>query len=529
MKAIVLARVSSREQAEGESIEAQTRKLLEYAQLKVFEISKVYKIIESSTKDTRKQFDSIITSIRKHRGKVAILIETVDRIQRDFSTSVVLDELRKKGQIEIHFIREHLVINQMSNSADILRWDMAVMFAKSYVLQLSDNVKRSFDHMIKQGRWIGQAPIGYLNTIDEFGNKTIVPDPERFEFIQEIFRLYSTGNYSMRTLARQIEKEGLTNKTGNSIHIKCATVEFILKNPFYAGNMRIKGQIYPHKYKPIISYDLFMKCQRVRESYKKIKNTKGGRMFVLKGFAKCAKCGGTITVEIKKGKHIYYHCNNYRNRCEIIYAKEDILLEPILSILSNLRIPPELSKQIKSDMKSLSESKTEYHKTALADLRQSYDHIQAQKDRLLDLLLDDHITKSVYSKKVLDLTSKQEAISESIREHEEADFNFFKTASTLIDVCNSLNDAFVKGDIHEKREIIKLVFKLPLTVNAKNMVNPEMRGVFKTIYELNLPEIEKKDGAGNRTLTRPNRKNIMSISVINPGFRVEIEKIFITI
>ena len=113
--------------------------------------------------------------------------------------------------------------------------------------------------------------------------------------------------------------------------------------------------------------------------------------------------------------------------------------------------------------------------------------------------MDDHITKSTYSRKVLDLTSEQEAISEIIREYEEADFNFYQTASTLIDVCNSLNDAFIQGSIHEKREIIKLVFKLPLTVNDKNMVNPEMRGVFKTNYELNLPEIEKKDGAGNRT------------------------------
>ena len=65
MKAIVLARVSSREQAEGESIEAPTRNLLEYTQINAFEISKAYKIVESSTKDTRKQFDSIITSIKK--------------------------------------------------------------------------------------------------------------------------------------------------------------------------------------------------------------------------------------------------------------------------------------------------------------------------------------------------------------------------------------------------------------------------------------------------------------------------------
>lgn len=39
-----------------------------------------------------------------------------------------LDDLRKVGKLEIHFYRESLVINQNSNSSDVLRWDMAVMF-----------------------------------------------------------------------------------------------------------------------------------------------------------------------------------------------------------------------------------------------------------------------------------------------------------------------------------------------------------------------------------------------------------------
>lgn len=55
-------------------------------------------------------------------------------------------------------MREGLVINQMSNSSDILRWDMGVMFIKSYVTQLSDNVRRSQDEKLKNGEWLSKAP-----------------------------------------------------------------------------------------------------------------------------------------------------------------------------------------------------------------------------------------------------------------------------------------------------------------------------------------------------------------------------------
>ncbi len=56
MKAILLARVSSREQQEGMSIPAQERRLREYAERKNLVVSEVFAITESSTKDTRKEF-----------------------------------------------------------------------------------------------------------------------------------------------------------------------------------------------------------------------------------------------------------------------------------------------------------------------------------------------------------------------------------------------------------------------------------------------------------------------------------------
>lgn len=177
MKAILLARVSSREQQEGMSIPAQERRLREYAERKGLIVDQVFAITESSTKDTRKEFQKILEMIRKSKNTLALVADTIDRVQRSFKESTVLDDLRREGKVEIHFMREGLVLNDKSNSSDLLRWDMGVMFARSYVLQLSDNIKRSKEQSARNGIWMGLAPTGYIHTLSDQGEKTIVPDP----------------------------------------------------------------------------------------------------------------------------------------------------------------------------------------------------------------------------------------------------------------------------------------------------------------------------------------------------------------
>ena len=163
MKAIIFARVSSKDQEDGQSIPAQVRRLTEYALRKNFSIDSTYQVTESSSKDTRKQFEQIINYVKKSKEPFALITDTVDRLQRSFRETPLLDELRRQGKLELHFLREGLIVNQLSNSAQLLQWDIGVLFASSYVRQLGDNVKRSQEQCIKNGQWISKAPYGYKN------------------------------------------------------------------------------------------------------------------------------------------------------------------------------------------------------------------------------------------------------------------------------------------------------------------------------------------------------------------------------
>ena len=105
-------------------------------------------------------------------------------------------------------------VNQKSNSSDILRWDMGVMFAKSYVLQMSDNIKRSKEEALKKGIWVGLAPFGYLHTTNDKGNKTIIPDPNLKYLIGHMFEQYASGNASLLSLTEKMHAMGMRTKGG---------------------------------------------------------------------------------------------------------------------------------------------------------------------------------------------------------------------------------------------------------------------------------------------------------------------------
>lgn len=367
MKAILLARVSSKEQEEGQSIPAQERRLREYAERKGLVVDQVFKITESSTKDTRKEFEKILIQIRKSKETIALVADTIDRVQRSFKESVVLEELRKEGKVEIHFMREGLVLNIKSNSAQILCWDMGVMFARSYVLQLSDNVKRSKEQAVKSGTWIGLAPLGYIHVVGEKGEKNIVPDPDKAPFIVKLFELYATGNYSLLKLAEEAEKLGLRTRKGKKV--AKSQVDSILKNPFYCGMMRTKYGLAEHHYQPLISTALYQQVQNVTAGHHKKPHKKISEPFILRGMITCAHCGCTVTPEIHKKRYIYYSCTNAKGICKKVYIREEPLVESLSKYFDHIALSEEQIAEVTTYLKKIHESESLFHTESLIALR----------------------------------------------------------------------------------------------------------------------------------------------------------------
>ena len=461
MKAIILARVSNEEQLEGQSIPAQLARAQDYCHKRELKIKSEYCFDESSTKDQRKKFEQIINEIKQAKEPMALVVETVDRLQRSFKESVLLDELRKAGKLHIHFIRENLVIHKDSNSSEIQRWDLAVFVAKSYVLQLSDNVKRSNEYKRKNGEWAGKAPIGYLNSVDDKNNKTVVADPMRGHLITRMFELYATGNYSMLTLRKEMKKLGLVSNTKNPIPLTVSSIFHALKNPFYFGLMLVKGQLYPHKYQTLVSKELFEQVQQVKAGYHKKPFQYAAKPFVFRGLIKCAdpKCACTITPEISKG-HTYYSCTNYKKvHANRVYVTEAELLEPIQQILKSIQLPNEIIDFLITELRKSNEAKNHFNQQALNTLRTEYDKIEARLSKMLDARFDGSITTDIYDKKLHEYKERQQELLDEMQQHNVADESYYITVNTVLNLAQKAYEIFESSELQEKRQLLNFLLQ----------------------------------------------------------------------
>src|SRR3989344_4842759 len=312
MKSIILARVSTQEQMDGQSIPAQLERSREYRKRKGLEPWKEFQFDESSIKDHRKKFEEIIDLIKSSRERVAFIVETIDRMQRSFKESVLFLDIIKADKVEVHFIRENLIIDKDSNSSELLRWDMGVMFARGFVLQISDNVKRTFRQKLSRGEAIGPPKLGYMS-VDKDGKKVHVPNPESAHFIPVIYDLYLQG-WSFRAIADDMYKRGLRSK--NNKKVSQSNIQQVLKDPFYCGTIISKGKEYPHHYEQLIHFEKYLKAQDLMSRKSNLATKTRHKVFILSRLVRCKTCHGLISPEMKKGRLVYYSCANYKGTCK---------------------------------------------------------------------------------------------------------------------------------------------------------------------------------------------------------------------
>ena len=455
MKAIIFARVSTEEQKkEGFSLPAQTIKMREYCERKSIPIKSEYEIDESSTKDERKKFEQVIEEIKQSKEKVALVIETIDRLQRSFRESVILDDLRKQDKVEIYFLRENLVISVNSNSSDLIRWDMGVMFARSYVLQLSDNVKRSIIEKLRRGELPGKAPYGYKNVTRENDKKDVVVDEYQSKIVQKMYEWYGSGAFSMLLVKQKLMKDyGLDFSKG--------FIDNILKNPFYYGEILNKGVLYPHRYQTIIKRELFDKVQKIKASYNKKHFKFAGLPYVYRGLIRCADCGCMVTPEKAKDKYVYYHCTQYKGKHNAEWLREEDITEQFGQLFKRIQIPQEIVDEILVSLKSVHQGKSEFREEQFKKLTEERERYAKRIDTMYLDKLDGRITTDEYDRLYKVFREKIEETDAKLVNLQDAEDTYYLTANYLLQLANEAYDLFISSEIEQKRQLLKLVLQNP--------------------------------------------------------------------
>ena len=480
MKAVIYARVSSREQEEtGYSLPAQQKLLTEYANKRGFSVVKVFSISESASgAKQRKVFYEMIQYLEKN-GIPNLLCEKVDRLTRNLKDAVSINDwVEADEKRQIHFVKQNLIIHKNAKSDDKFRWDIEIVLAKKYIANLSEEVKKGQKEKIAQGGLPHHPRLGYMS-LNENGRISHIPDPDKAPYIKRAFELFSSGNYSVVRLMEILFQEGLRSRSNKKV-VK-SRINDILNDPFYIGRIRWCGQVYEGKQKPLITKELFEHCQQILKGRTTPKYSK--HFYQFQGLVRCKICDGLITWEKQKGI-MYGHCNrDYRNCPKKPWAHEVDIEKQVADRLASLQIlQPRLSEWILKALKESHSDEKVYHFSSLEELQKSYERAQNRLDTLYDDKLDGKIDEQFYKRKFNQYTEEKEAITKSITEHSNASNKYFELASTLFELSQRAGALYCESKmIERKRQILGVVFS-KMTLDGKNL-DLELTKPFRLLEE----------------------------------------------
>ena len=401
--AILYARVSSKEQEQGYSIPAQQELLRGYAARQGMTIEQEFIDIESAKSTGRTGFASMVRLLQQRPECRIVLVEKTDRLYRNLKDYLIMDDLN----VEIHMVKENEVLSRSSRSAQKFMHGIRVLMAKNYIDNLSEEVKKGLHMKAAQRLWPSFAPPGYCNVVAEDGKRIIVPDPVLGPIVARLFEWFSTGEYSLKTLAKKAYQEGFRfRKSGNKVPI--ATLHKILRKRIYTGNFDYAGVTYRGSHEPLVSHGTWELVQQILNGRKRVRKSKSS--FVYSGLVRCGHCGCSLVAEVKKGKYIYYHCTGYRGKCGEPYTKEELLDRHFASAVRELVIPDAvlewLTDEVVKSSQTESATRAQVQRRSEAELARLMERLEL----LYEDRLDGRIDARTYDAKAAQITRQQQSL-----------------------------------------------------------------------------------------------------------------------
>src|SRR3989344_3077161 len=389
------------------------------------------------------------------QGLKIIICEKVDRLTRSFKDAVMIDEwLEDDEERQVHLVKDSLILHKNSRSQEKLNWGIRILFAKNYIDNLSEEVKKGQKEKIAQGWLPTKPPIGY-KTVGDKGHKIHIIDENIAPLVRKMFEYYATGNYSLKRLTETVHQEGLRTAGGRKI-VKSRIHQY-LTDPFYISKNRWNGEIHEGKQEPIIEEGLFDKVQLVLKSKTTPKYSKHDYLF--KGLLRCNECEGVITWETQKG-HVYGHCNHYRNCTQQLWVKEPDIEAQLLTGFSGLEIRSKrLAEWIRKALKESHKDEINYHSASVGELGKQHELLKQRLDRLYDDKLDGKITPEFYQKKFKQYSEELKGIDKSLGNHTNASLKYFELGMNFYDLSQRSPDIYKSALLDQKRQLIRLVFE----------------------------------------------------------------------
>ena len=302
MTAVIYARYSSDNQRE-ESIEGQIRECTAYAEKNGITVVKHYidRAISAKT-DNRPEFQQMIKDSDKKLFDI-VLVWKLDRFARNR-----YDSARYKTQLKKNGVKLMSATEIISEGPEgIILESVLEGYAEYYSADLAEKVVRGQTENILKGRCNGgRGTFGY--TLDS--ERKFHIDPLTSPFVLESFKKYNEGS-TMKEIRDWLNENGIKNPVGGAFTYN--SVEHMLKNRRYIGELKFRDVVVPDAIPPIIPLELFEDVQeKIAKNKKAPARRKAEDDYLLTTKLFCGYCGALMFGESGTSRtgevHRYYKC-----------------------------------------------------------------------------------------------------------------------------------------------------------------------------------------------------------------------------
>lgn len=416
MKVGIYCRVSTAEQLKNFSIGTQKKKGIDFAKSLDCEYQEYIDEGISGAKDLldRPALLQLITDVEDGHIDVIWTID-IDRLSRDLQKSFVIFNTLREHKIML-FINDNLY--DFENENDELFNNIKLLFAEYERKKIMARSKRGQAEAVRKGICNNVIPCYGYDSV----NKYFVINEAEAEVVREIYQMYLAGR-SFFAIANELNNRNIPTKrtklnmtmtvTRKKQKVKTddfiwreKTVDSLLKQTLYIGKRtygkdKIEADL---PYLRIIEDDVYDAVQVIRKSKINNRNNKT-HFYWLKGMVICGKCGESY-YGLKRGdgsKDYHYICLSSRfkaRNCGNARINIDWLDRYVRE--SIMQLPDRVAEQF--NVLGTASSR----KNTLAKYEEygaEVSNLNSQKDRLLNLYLDNRIDDTIYNKKLAEIES----------------------------------------------------------------------------------------------------------------------------
>jgi len=442
------------------SIEAQLAELQEFAAKEKLEIVASFQEAKTAKEPGRTKFAEMLSLIEKGKAD-GILAWHPDRLARnsiDGGQIIYLIDTEKITALKF----PTFWFEPTPQGKFML--NIAFGQSKYYVDNLRENVTRGMRQKIRNGVWPLWAPLGYLNNPTTRG---IDVDEKKSPLVKRMFKIYATGNHTLKEISEWCKKIGLKSNLDNDI--SPGQVQSTLQKIFYVGLMKYKGEVFEGKHKPLISKKLFDRVQEVLEERGKPQKIKHNFAFI--GLMKCP-CSAAITAEKKikpNGReYIYYRCTKKKGPCpEKHFLREEALVEQIKNHLQKVSLSSQDTEKVLAELEKDEIKAKGQAKITVQNLKKELAELEAKLEKLLDVYLAEVISTEEYTARKQKILTQKLELKEKIRDFEQKGLSWFEPAREFVLKLNYAEKLLNSENYPEMKTFLKNIGSNHILQNQK--------------------------------------------------------------